>query len=639
MAFETGRIQIDGSLNVDGSIYQYNQLFSPGGGGTGDVAWASGNLGDEYQLITANGDGSIVAESNLTFDGTTLKIDGSLSVEFAGDKYFMVNNGGGTNIFDIKIGDIDEVVDGNFLNIKQNGDIVYYTELTQSRFGFNFTNNNFYISSDTDLSINGGIYANFASIPDGTGTADSSILFIDSATGQIKRTVASGGGVSWNGSTANAIGTYGSSSTIDAEPNLTFDGNILEFDSAADKTIRMKDIATIDSTPQSLSILGAKGFGATYSTTQIGPYTYQSFSVGFDGGDVKVQAGQGADPNSFYPALDRGGIGGDLLLYGGAAGDPNGTKGNVVLDGHIVQLNSNAVDIPFRLRHAGDENTYLEFTPDVIKLAAGVGLNAYEQQTIYSGGVVFNEDSQDYDFRVESADNPMMFNIISQTSTPYVQINAYDTGTTPPTRTGPAGTVLELHETNAYLLIANRSGNGETGIHMVDYGSYTTQTGRIAYDCTSYNMNFYLRGGSTTEVAAGRFDYVSTSRVDLLVNGDVVAYSSAFSDKRLKENINLIESPLDIIKQLRGITYNKIGEEENHIGYIAQEVEEFLPNIITEKDMLGKEVGDKYKGIRYTEIIPIITEAMKEQQSIIEKQEQRIKDLEEKVELLLKHLG
>jgi len=70
MAFVTNHIQIDGSLNVDGSIFQYNLPFvGGGGGGGGDVAWASGSVGSATQLITANGDGSIVA-GGLYWDGS-----------------------------------------------------------------------------------------------------------------------------------------------------------------------------------------------------------------------------------------------------------------------------------------------------------------------------------------------------------------------------------------------------------------------------------------------------------------------------------------------------------------------------------------------------------------------------------------
>jgi len=52
------------------------------------------------------------------------------------------------------------------------------------------------------------------------------ITITDNGTDTITITsTASGGGISWNGSTANGIATYGSSTTADVESNLTFDGS------------------------------------------------------------------------------------------------------------------------------------------------------------------------------------------------------------------------------------------------------------------------------------------------------------------------------------------------------------------------------------------------------------------------------
>jgi len=82
MSFKTGSTQIDGSINIDGSIFQWQQLFSGGGGGggTGDVAWGSGNVGSNNQLITALGDGSIAAEPNLTYDLSLFSVNGDVSI-------------------------------------------------------------------------------------------------------------------------------------------------------------------------------------------------------------------------------------------------------------------------------------------------------------------------------------------------------------------------------------------------------------------------------------------------------------------------------------------------------------------------------------------------------------------------------
>lgn len=49
MAFQTDRIQVDGSINIDGSIFQYGVEFTGGGGGTGDVETSIGTLNDLIQ--------------------------------------------------------------------------------------------------------------------------------------------------------------------------------------------------------------------------------------------------------------------------------------------------------------------------------------------------------------------------------------------------------------------------------------------------------------------------------------------------------------------------------------------------------------------------------------------------------------
>ena len=69
MAFRTNSIKVDGSINIDGSIYQWNKLFVAGGG---NVYWGSNNVGDIHELLTSGGDGSIISESTLLFSNNVL---------------------------------------------------------------------------------------------------------------------------------------------------------------------------------------------------------------------------------------------------------------------------------------------------------------------------------------------------------------------------------------------------------------------------------------------------------------------------------------------------------------------------------------------------------------------------------------
>ena len=86
------------------------------------------------------------------------------------------------------------------------------------------------------------------------------------------------------------------------------------------------------------------------------------------------------------------------------------------------------------------------------------------------------------------------------------------------------------------------------------------------------------------------------------------------SDMRLKENISPLSHSLEKIKSLNGFTYNLIGEEMRTAGVSAQEVQKVLPEAVSEID-------DGYIGVDYTQLIPLLIEAMKEQQVKIERLE------------------
>ena len=101
---------------------------------------------------------------------------------------------------------------------------------------------------------------------------------------------------------------------------------------------------------------------------------------------------------------------------------------------------------------------------------------------------------------------------------------------------------------------------------------------------------------------------------ELHVAGDVIAFSTTFSDERLKDDIKTIDSALDKIESLRGVTYtwNKGGREgQRDIGLIAQEVEKVLPEIVREKEMTLVD-GKTYKTVDYEKIVGVLIEGIKE---------------------------
>ena len=119
------------------------------------------------------------------------------------------------------------------------------------------------------------------------------------------------------------------------------------------------------------------------------------------------------------------------------------------------------------------------------------------------------------------------------------------------------------------------------------------------------------------------------------------------SDLKIKKNIHTISDARSIINNLRGVSYEHRLDEFPGLGlkagltygFIAQEVDAVLPAIVKEKQIPniamrsdGKESGSVLlKTVGYTEVIPILVEALKEQDKLILDLLKRIEELEKKI--------
>ena len=113
---------------------------------------------------------------------------------------------------------------------------------------------------------------------------------------------------------------------------------------------------------------------------------------------------------------------------------------------------------------------------------------------------------------------------------------------------------------------------------------------------------------------------------NLVVNQNVTAYGTP-SDIKLKENIKVIDNPLDKVKQLKGITYDLKSDGNRLTGLIAQDLEKVLPEAVyTTKTIANEkegEVAEEHLAIRYGNTVGLLVEAIKELEA-------RVKELESK---------
>jgi Chaperone of endosialidase len=102
------------------------------------------------------------------------------------------------------------------------------------------------------------------------------------------------------------------------------------------------------------------------------------------------------------------------------------------------------------------------------------------------------------------------------------------------------------------------------------------------------------------------------------------------SDRRLKRDIEDLTYGLKEILKLEPKEYNWKGktQENKSLGLIAQDVKDIINNVVT----YDKEI-DRY-GVSYTELIPVLIKAMKEQQAIINSQTKTIKNLDTRLQAL-----
>jgi hypothetical protein len=133
---------------------------------------------------------------------------------------------------------------------------------------------------------------------------------------------------------------------------------------------------------------------------------------------------------------------------------------------------------------------------------------------------------------------------------------------------------------------------------------------------------------------------IPTTSYRLNVSGTVNATGYVTtSDLRLKTNVISLSSAMKTLNLLSPVSYDKKVSladsvyEKHEFGFIAQEVQKVLPQLVTE----GKD-KDKLLSMDYISIIPLLTKAMQEQDAVIKDAIKENKQLKEQLEQQQKRL-
>lgn|GEM_PF-5589673 len=125
----------------------------------------------------------------------------------------------------------------------------------------------------------------------------------------------------------------------------------------------------------------------------------------------------------------------------------------------------------------------------------------------------------------------------------------------------------------------------------------------------------------------------NTAGVLLDVNGGVRGLTAyQISDARYKRNIEPIDGALEKVLRLEGMAYDWRRDEfpqinfseRRQLGFIAQQLKDVIPEAVIED-------GNGFYSVSYTEIVPVLVEAVKQQQGLIGAQEKEIARLGERL--------
>ena len=213
------------------------------------------------------------------------------------------------------------------------------------------------------------------------------------------------------------------------------------------------------------------------------------------------------------------------------------------------------------------------FNTEAAQLALG-GNNVYNQLILSSSEIVINDGGANTDFRVES-----------------------DTGTHMLFVDAGGGYVTVGRETNLGSSVFTVQSNNNAGI-AIGYGTGTNEYRRL------YHHSSGLYFESSTNQA-----YLNAAGV----------WTDA-SDITYKKDIEDIDYGIETVKKLKPRKYKMKSDDQAQIGFVAQELVEQVPEIVSEKDGI--------LGVAYGQLTAVLTKAIQEQQELIKTLEARITALE-----------
>ena len=444
-------------------------------------------------------------------------------------------------------------------------------------------------------------------------------------------------------------------------------------------------IAALSSTGDGNFIVGSAGgwvsesAGTARTSLELGTIATQaSTNVNIDGGDISgvtISGGLtwGANQDLVTYNLTTGGkvvIDIDSAVTPGTSATGINAAGSITLgagndaglyvqgDNLYVENKTQNKDIIFRIKYGNDYTTAMTINGDAANVGIGTGTPTEKLE------VFPNTDNSAIIGRVHvgsvgHVDHAGFSHIDRDTTTSYALMQSYDGSTfinaaasqhvyfkinnsekMKLTSSGEViiGTGTPTEKLEVFPDTDNSAIIGKAHVGLMTGSPWTNAAGFSHIDHNGINSFSLVQ----TSAGATRLNSVTGQAISFRIGnvpsmtlnsdksldvvGDITAFSS---DKRLKTNIEVIESPLEKINKLSGFTYHWNKEkckeagfkpkDEGQIGVFAQDVQEVIPEAVKiapfDQDENGEsKSGDNYLTVQYEKIIPLLIECIKEQQ-------------------------
>lgn len=174
---------------------------------------------------------------------------------------------------------------------------------------------------------------------------------------------------------------------------------------------------------------------------------------------------------------------------------------------------------------------------------------------------------------------------------------AFTGSVTVPTPSASTNPTTKTYVDTADALKLNLAGGTMTGTLTIQNTAPTvvmadTDNGTFQVHCNSGLIGFLGTGGGWISRTDNSGNFVATGNV------------TAYSDAKLKKNVETIKEATSIVKRMRGVFYERIDNGEPGVGVIAQEMQEILPQVV--------QANDGTLSVAYGNLVGVLIEAVKE---------------------------